>query len=155
MTNATIRIDGALALHSLRAIKANTPGLENDAPLFFKVRAGIQEHPVWAYDRLAIVVFCYTHVARQNTGDLSGVLEVSLDGVLISHGNCANVLAKSIRWHTSSAIRRVSEQLIISVTSGEVTPEALGVQIQMSKRKPPEDVFDAIDKARGRKNIRS
>jgi len=152
MTNATIRIDGALALHSLRAIKPNISGLENDAPLFFKVRAGIQEHPVWAYDRLAIVVFCYTHVARQNTGDLSGALEVSLDGVLISHGNCANVLAKSIRWHTSSAIRRVSEQLINSFISGEVTPKTLGVQIQMSKRKPPEDVFDAIDKARGRKS---
>ena len=154
MTNATIRIDGALALHSLRAIKPNTSGLENDASLFFKVRAGIQEHPVWAYDRLAIVVFCYTHVARQNTGDLSGALEVSLDGVLISHGNCANVLAKSIRWHTSSAIRRVAEQLISSFVSGEITPETLGVQIQISERTPPKDVFDAIDKARGRKSRR-
>ncbi len=152
MTNATIRIDGALALHSLRAIKANTSGLENDVPLFFKIRAGIQEHPVWAYDRLAIVVFCYTHVARQNTGDLSGVLEVSLDGVLISQGNCANVLAKSIRWHTSSAIRRVAEQLINSFISGEITPETLGVQIQMSERTPTKDVFAAIDKARGRKS---
>ncbi len=154
MTNATIRIDGALALHSLRAIKPNTSGLEEDAPIFFRVRAGIQEHPVWAYDRLAIVVFCYTHVARQNTGDLSGVLEVSLDGVLISHGNCANVLAKSIRWHTSSAIRRVSEQLINNFISGEVTPKILGVQIQTSERTPPEDVFGAINKARGRKSRR-
>ena len=119
-------------------------------PLFFKVRAGIQEHPIWAYDRLAIVVFCYTHVARQNTGDLSGVLEVSLDGILISNGDCANVLAKSIRWHTSSAIRRVAELLIGKFVSGEVTPKSLGVQIDVSARTPPLDVFDAVERTRTR-----
>ena len=139
MANATIRIDGALALHSLRAIQPETPGLQNDAPLFFKIRAGIQEHPVWAYDRLAIVVFCYTHVARQHTGDLSGSLEVSLDGILVSNGDCANVLAKTIRWHTSSAIRRVSEQLISKFVTGAITPKSLGVHISMSARTPPED----------------
>ena len=150
MTNATIRIDGALALRSLRAIKPETPGLKHDAPLFFKVRAGIQEHPVWAYDRLAIVVFCYTHVARQHTGDLSGVLEVSLDGILISNGDCTNVLAKNIRWHTSSAIRRVAELLIGKFVSGEVTPKSLGMQIDVSVRTPPTEVFDAIERARAR-----
>ena len=141
MANAIIRIDGALSLHSLRVIRPETPGLKGDAPLFFKVRAGIQEHPVWAYDRLAIVVFCYTHVARQHTGDLSGVLEVSLDGILISNGDCANVLAKSIHWHTSGAIRRVAELLITKFASGEVTPKSLGVQIDVSARIPPSDVF--------------
>ncbi len=148
MTNAIIRIDGALALHSLRAIKPDTPGLQHDAPLFFKVRAGIQEHPVWAYDRLALVVFCYTHVARQHTGDLSGVLEVSLDGILISNGDCANVLAKSIHWHTSSAIRRVSEILIGKFVSGEITPKSLGVQIDVATRMPPDDVFQISEQAR-------
>ena len=149
MANATIRIDGALALHSLRATRPEILGLKNDAsPLFFKVRAGIQEHPVWAYDRLAIVVFCYTHVARQNTGDLSGSLEVSLDGILISNGDCANVLAKSIHWHTSGAIRRVAERLIGEFVDGRVTPRSLGVQIDVSARTPPADILKAATQAR-------
>ena len=150
MTNATIRIDGALVLHSLRTIKQETPGLDHSAPLFLKVRAGIQEHPVWAYDRLAIVIFCYTHVARQNVGDLSSVLEVSLDGILISNGDCANVLAKSIRWHTSAAIRRVAELLITRFSSGEVTSKSLGVQIDVVRKMPPDDVFRAVSEARKR-----
>ena len=148
MTNATIRIDGALALHSLRVMESGTSGLE-DAPLFFKVRAGLQEHPAWAYGRLATVVFCYTHVARQQTGDLSGVLEVSLDGLLISNDDCASVLAKSIRWHTSGAIRRVAELLIAKFVSGEITPKSLGVQISVSARRPPEDIFEATERVRG------
>ena len=147
--NATIRIDGALSLHSLRTIKQEIPSLEHEIPLFFKVRAGIQEHPVWAYDRLAIVVFCYAHVARQNTGDLSGVLEVSLDGILISNDDCASVLAKSIRWHTSGAIRRVSELLIHRFISGEVTPQSLGVQISKVSKTPPNVVCNmATQKSR-------
>ena len=149
MANAIIRIDGAIALHSLRATRPEILGLKNDdAPLFFKVRAGIQEHPVWAYDRLAIVIFCYTHVARQNTGDLSSMLELSLDGVLISNGDCANVLAKRIQWHTSGAIRRVAERLIGEFVAGRITPRSLGVQVGLMPKRPPDDVYKAAERAR-------
>ena len=150
MANATIRIDGALALHSSRVINSAILGLEHDAPLFFKIRAGIQEHPVWAYDRLAIVVFCYTHVARQNTGDLSSRLEVSLDGVLISNGDCAYVLAKSIHWHTSSSVRRVAEVLISKFAAGEVTPKSLGAQIDVATKRPPSDIYNAAARRKER-----
>jgi hypothetical protein len=153
MSNATIHIDGALALHSLRITTLDAPGLMNDAHLFFRVRAGIQEHPVWAYGRLAIVVFCYTHVARLHTGDLSGVLEITLDGTLISSGAHTNVLAKSVHWHTSSAIRRVAERLVAEVIAGSAPPEIFG-EMQVLPNPTPSEVHEAIEKSRLRRASR-
>lgn len=142
MSNAIVRIDGAVVLHSLQVVNAEIPGLQAALPVYFKVQAAIQEHPVWAYDRLAVVVFSYVHVARLDTGDLSQRLEVSVDGNLISSNNCSSVLARSIRWHTSGAIRRVAEELIASFTSGQITPEGLGVRVNVS-HKPPQAIADA------------
>ena len=153
MPFATVRIDGALALHSLRVLNTNTPGMESDAPLFFMVHGGVQDHPVWAYDRLAIVVFSYVHVARQTTGDLSGLLEVSMTGQLISAGDCSSVLAKSIQWHTASSIRRVAERLIEGFVSGGMTPEKLGIRVPMAEQNPPDIVTE--EAAKRQKNSRS
>ena len=143
MSNADVRVDGAVALHSLQVVNAQVPGMSAAMPVFFKVQAGIQEHPIWAYDRLAVVVFCYTHVARQHTGDLSQRLEVSVDGLLISSDSCSSVLARSIRWHTSGAIRRVAEELISKFMSGSVTPEKLGIKMDFSTKSPPKGIVEA------------
>ncbi len=143
MSNADVRIDGAVVLHSLQVVNAQVPGMESALPVFFKVQAAIQEHPIWAYDRLAVVVFSYVHVARQHTGDLSQRLEVSIDGQLISSDSCSSVLARSIRWHTAGPIRRVAEELIGRFTSGQITPESLGIQMNVSQEPPPQKIAEA------------
>lgn len=143
MSSADVRIDGAIVLHSLQVINARPPGLDAALPVYFRVQANIQEHPVWAYDRLAVVVFSYVHVARQHTGDLSRGLEVSIDGSLISSGKCSSVLARSIHWHTSGAVRRVAEELISRLTSGQITSEGLGIKIKVSQEPPPHEITEA------------
>ena len=149
MPFATIRIDGSIVLHSLRVLNTNTPGLEGDALLLFMVRAGIQDHPIWAYGRLAIVILSYVHVARQTTGDLSGLLEVSLNGQLVSTGRFSNVLAKSIQWHTGSSVRKISEEMIARLMSGRINPDALGVRVQSVELEPPAAVLqEALKKKR-------
>lgn len=143
MSNADVRIDGAVVLHSLRVVNAQVPGMTDAQPVFFKVLANIQEHPVWAYDRLAVVVFCYVHVARQYTGDLSQRLEVSISGRLISSDNCSSVLARSVHWHTAGPIRRIAEDLISRFVNGQITPETLGIKVKFAKEPPPEEVAKA------------
>lgn len=148
MANAIIHIDGSIVLHSLRVLSENIPSLEDDAPLLFMIRAGIQDHPVWAYGRLAVVTLSYVHVTRQTTGDLSGLLEVSLSGELVSAGQHSSVLAKSIQWHTGSAVRRVAEQMISQLTKGTLPLKSLGIRVPIAEQVPPTAVAEKARKIR-------
>lgn len=123
MSNATIHIDGALVLNSLRLQTHDAPGCMDSSYLSFLVQSGIQKHPLWAYGRLAVVTYCYAHVARMSTGDLSSSLQLSLEGEVISGADSTHLLARSIHWHTSSAVRNVAEKLIMQITMQESSPE--------------------------------
>ncbi len=150
--SVTTNVDGSLVLHSLRIAENKTPGL-TDVLLVFSVLSGLQEYQVWAFDRLALVVYCYAHVAMMSTGDLSDRLGLSLRGTLVSgkEKSCMMLVARSIRWHTSDAVRSVAERLIGEILNGNV-PESFMQGAKTLKRRTPPSVQRAVVEKRRSRN---
>ncbi len=102
-TYASARLDGLFVCSTLQAgilQNATSPAVR------FTVAAGVQHHPVWALDRLALVVYAY---CRASTGSS---VEVNLEGSLVSNESTSIVVANRIQWHTSRKVRTTAEQLI-------------------------------------------
>jgi hypothetical protein len=108
---AAAHIDGRMILESMRfgvlKIQPTSPVAN------FMIEAGSQRHPIWALNRLAIVVYAFSQVA-QNAGETE--IEVNLKGSLISGPQLSNIIAASMSWHTSQRIRAGAEKLIAEMT---------------------------------------
>ncbi len=103
---AMAHIDGELDCESLKVEVLKT---ENRLPaVFFRVIAGDQPVPVWATDKLAAKVICYSQVARDN-GQCH--IEVNLAAHLISDSRMTCPIAFRITWHTSSRIRAQADAM--------------------------------------------
>ena len=111
-TYSSVHFDGELSAAHLQRGVIETPG--HPTPVVsFQVVAGLQAHPVWALDRLAIVVSCYCQAARQLKGSETGeFLQVNVQGTLVSNEHTSITVASSIHWHTSKAIRDLAERMI-------------------------------------------
>jgi len=83
----------------------------------FKVHAGVQLHPVWALDRLAVVIYCYCDKARE-IGHVCGedIIQLNLMGNLVSNEATSIVVATSAHWHTSKEVREAAEVMIAELT---------------------------------------
>lgn len=75
----------------------------------FMVVAGHQWHPVWALDRVAVTVYAYFKSARAHGYES---VQASITGTLLSNESVSNVLARSMTWHTSAAVRADAEREI-------------------------------------------
>jgi hypothetical protein len=117
-TYASVRFDGSISCTTIRAGIIQTPG--GFSPVIaFQVSAGIQTHPVWALDRLAIVVYSYCHAAKR--GSMAGTgefIQVNVEGTLVSGESASISVANSIHWHTSKRVRELAEDMIDEMSNG-------------------------------------
>ena len=115
ITYATSHIDGGLDCSSLSiGILKSMP----DSPILkAMVIAGQQAHPIWALDRLALVIYCYVQSAKYHYPRGLQPIQVNIRSSLISNASTSCIVADSIIWHTSEAIRADAERLIVKLTS--------------------------------------
>jgi hypothetical protein len=115
ITYATTNVDGGLDCSSLSiGILKSMP----DSPIVkAMVIAGQQAHPIWALDRLALVIYCYVQSAKYHYPRGLLPIQVNVRGSLISNSIMSNVMAESIAWHTSETIRIDAERLIAKMSS--------------------------------------
>jgi len=100
---ASARLDG---LFICRALQAGILRGASSPVVCFTVAAGVQEHPVWALDRLAIVVYAYCRASEGSP------VEICLEGRLVSNESISVVVANRVQWHTSRRARISAERLI-------------------------------------------
>ncbi len=108
---AVAHLDGALLYHGIRA-GLMTTGLTKSPIVSFKVLAGVQSHPVWALDDLALEIYTYCQAAKEE-GVSDTHLQVSVKGSWVSAENFSNIIASDIEWHiASSHLRKKVERVI-------------------------------------------
>jgi hypothetical protein len=115
ITYATSHIDGGLDCSSLSiGILKSVP----DSPIVkAMVIAGQQAHPIWALDRLALVIYGYVQSAKYHYPRGPLPIQVNVRSSLISNASTSCIVADSIIWHTSEAIRSDAERLIVKLSS--------------------------------------
>jgi len=115
ITYITIHIDGGLDCSSLSiGILKSIP----DSPITkAMVIAGQQAHPIWALDRLALDIYCYSQSAKYHYPHRLLPIQVNIMASLISDVDTSCIVADSIIWHTSELIRSDAERLIYKMTS--------------------------------------
>ncbi|MDO9301485.1 MAG: hypothetical protein Q7T89_08875 [Anaerolineales bacterium] len=115
ITYATSHIDGGLDCSSL---SIGTLKSMPDSPIVkAMVIAGHQAHPIWALDRLSIVIYCYVQSAKYHYPGGPLPIQVNIRSSLISNTITSCIVADSIIWHTSETIRSDAERLIAQMTS--------------------------------------
>jgi hypothetical protein len=116
ITYATSHIDGGLdcSILSIGVLKSMP-----DSPIVkARVIAGRQSHPIWALDRLALVIYGYVEAAKYHHPSGPLPIQVNVRGSLISDHSTSCVVAESIYWHTSERIRVDAERIITKLVSG-------------------------------------
>jgi len=115
ITYATSHIDGGLDCSNLSiGILKSVP----DSPIVkAMVIAGQQAHPIWALDRLALVIYCYVQSAKYHYPRGPLPIQVNVRSSLISNSVTSCIVADSIIWHTSEAIRLDAERLMAKLSS--------------------------------------
>lgn len=98
---AVAHLDGALLYHDVRA-GLMTTGLTKSPIVRFKVLAGVQSHPVWALDDLAMEIYSYCQAAKEEKVSDTH-LQVSVTGSWVSGENFSNIIASDIEWHIASS----------------------------------------------------
>lgn len=108
---AVAHFDGALLYHAIRA-GLMTTGLTKSPIVYFKVLAGVQSHPIWALDDLALEIYSCCQAAKEE-GVSDTHLQVSVTGSWVSSENFSNIIASDIEWHiASSSLRAKAERAI-------------------------------------------
>jgi hypothetical protein len=115
ITYATSHIDGGLDCSSLSiGILKSMP----DSPIVkAMVIAGKQAHPIWALDRLALVIYGYVESAKYHYPRGPLPIQVNIRSSLISNESTSCIVADSIIWHTSENIRVDAERIISKLVS--------------------------------------
>ncbi len=108
---AVAHLDGVLLYRCVRA-GLMTTGLTKSPIVYFKVLAGVQSHPVWALDDLALEIYSCCQAAKEE-GVSDTHLQVSVTGSWVSAENFSNIVASDVEWHiASSNLRKKAERAI-------------------------------------------
>ncbi len=108
---AVAHLDGILLYRDVRA-GLMTTGLTKSPIVYFKVMTGVQSHPVWALDDLAIEIYSCCQAAKEE-GVSDTHLQVSVTGSWVSTENFSNIIASDVEWHiASSNLRTKAERAI-------------------------------------------
>lgn len=76
----------------------------------FDVLTGIQSHPIYALDKLAVTIYSYCKVARiLEVGDTQ--LQASFTCSWVSTKYYSNLIATHVEWHVSPRLRVAANQL--------------------------------------------
>ncbi len=126
---ATSHIDGGLDCSSLAI------GVLKSAPNIPMVKAiviaGKQKHPVWALGRLALVIYCFAATARKYYPKYLEPVQLNITGTLVSNESLSCVVAQSVVWHTSDAIRSEAERMISELANGSRLTEHWPSKLEM------------------------
>ena len=98
------RFDGALLYDDFRA-GLMTTGITKSPIVHFKVKAGVQFHPAWAIDEMAIEIYCYCRAALE-AGVSPTHLQVSVVASWVSAETCSNLIVTNVEWHIASKALR-------------------------------------------------
>ena len=107
---AIARFDGVLMFDSIQA-GVMTIGLTKSPILRFRVLAGVQSHPIWAVDRLALTIYSYCDVAK-DMGLAKTALQVSITASWVSTEQFSNLIATHVEWHTASNVRAAAQRIL-------------------------------------------
>lgn len=111
MTCIGVHIDGVLECASLRIGLWKTV---SDTPLARVVlAAGVQRHPAWALDRLAVVMYAYVQAARRHNLE---TIQVNAHGTLVSDTTSSCVILRSVTWHAPRQVRADAERMTAEMT---------------------------------------
>lgn len=113
---ATSHIDGGLDCSSL--VIGVLKSLPDTPVIKAMIIAGKQKHPIWALGRLALVMYCYSMIARKHYPKQLEPVQLNIFGTLISNERGSCVVAQSVAWHTSDAIRSEAERMIREMANG-------------------------------------
>lgn len=130
ITYASSHIDGGLDCSSLSiGILKSLP----DSPMVkAMIIAGRQAHPIWALDRLAVVIYCYAQSALRHYPRGPQPIQVNIIGTLVSSNNTSCVVARSVTWHTSEAIRVDAERAISLLVADANLTTRWPTQVEMT-----------------------
>jgi hypothetical protein len=104
-----------------------------DSPILkAMVIAGKQAHPIWALDRLALVIYSYVQSAKYHYPRGPFPIQVNVRGSLISNAITSSIVADTIAWHTSETIRVDAERLIAKMTSNACLTTQWPAKVEMS-----------------------
>ena len=98
------RFDGALMYDDFRA-GLMTTGITKSPIVQFKVKAGVQFHPAWAIDEMAIEIYCYCKAAQEASVSPTH-LQVSVVASWVSAETCSNLIVTNVEWHIASKALR-------------------------------------------------
>lgn len=116
---AVARFDGALVFASVRAGLIAT-GVAKSPIVQFDVLAGVQTHPIWALDALAVKVYSYA-LAAKNLKLSQTQVQVSVTASWVSTSEFSNLIATYIEWHVSPSIRNSMDHLMLETKKGQAT----------------------------------
>ena len=141
ITYAISNIDGGLDCSSLSIGILKTM---SDSPIVkVMVIAGLQAHPVWAIDRLAVVIYCYVQSAKYHYPRNLLPIQVNVRGSFISNDRTSCIVADSVAWHTSETIRMDAERLIFNLTSGKHLTNQWPTKTEMTLPIQGETLYEA------------
>ncbi len=107
---AIARFDGFVIFGDVQMGMMKT-GITRSPIVKFSVVAGYQKHPVYALDRLALIVYSYCQAAKSaGIGETS--LQASITASWVSTEQFSNIVATHIEWHTAMTIRPASQQIL-------------------------------------------
>lgn len=95
------------------------------------VIAGRQAHPIWALDRLALVIYCYVEATKYHHPNEPLPIQVNVRGSIISDESTSCIVADSIHWHTSEQIRVDAERLVSKMFSSSGLTARWPTKIEM------------------------
>jgi hypothetical protein len=113
---ANARFDGYLVFDSVQAGMVKI-GMSSAPVVRFNVVTGIQRHPVFALDKLAIVIFSYCKAAQELCMN-DTQLQTSWTASWVSTDNYSNLVATHVEWHTSPKVRVAAQRMLAEFESG-------------------------------------
>jgi len=107
---AIAHFDGVLMFDSIQA-GVMTIGITKSPVVRFRVLAGVQSHPIWSLDRLALTVYSYCDVAKDMQLTKTA-LQVSITASWVSTEQFSNLIATHVEWHTASNVRVAAQRIL-------------------------------------------
>ena len=106
---AVARFDGSVMFSDCK-IGISPISQEQSLVVLFKILAGIQQHPVYAFDELAVRVYAYCKTAKdRNLRPMQ--LGASVTATPVSNESITTLILNHIEWHTDVDFRNSAESL--------------------------------------------
>lgn len=114
LPSANAHFDGFILLDSVEA-GLTTPSPSRSPIIYFQVSAGMQPHPVYALDRLAIVIYSYCKAAHVLDHDTQ--MQAYFSCAWVSTAISSNLIATHVEWHVSTRMRTAAQKFIDDIDS--------------------------------------